>query len=175
MHISISELNLLFEAHCVVVEGALPAQYGPKIHGRPTSQGRRLCTCGLFVQRAECPHVYFVAGLNDELDLNNVPEKRKPGRPKADAARQEVLQAFLATALCEREEQSGRSAESDVIACSKSCCVSHLRGRETPRRQRVASLFDSASRVFHVKRASSEKFEERFPKFPTNQECTVIQ
>ena len=86
VHISISELNLLFEAHCVVVEGALPAQYGPKIHGRPTSQGRRLCTCGLFVQRAECPHVYFVAGLNDELDLNNVPEKRKPGRPKADAA-----------------------------------------------------------------------------------------
>ena len=85
-HISIWELNLLFEAHCVVVEGARPAQYCPKIHGRPTSKGRRLCTCGLFVQRAECPHVYFVAGSNDELDLNNLPEKRKPGRPKADAA-----------------------------------------------------------------------------------------
>ena len=84
--ISISELELLFEAHCVVVEGALPAQYCPKIHGRPTSKGRRLCTCGLFVQRAECPHVYFVAGLTDQLNLNNLLEKRKLGRPKADAA-----------------------------------------------------------------------------------------
>ena len=92
-HVSISELSLLFDAHCVVMEGELPGRYCPKIHNRCTSKGRRLCTCSLFVQRAECPHVYFVAGLKEELDLNNMPEKRKPGRPRADAAKKKARYA----------------------------------------------------------------------------------
>ena len=85
--ISISELELLFGAHAVVMEGPLPGEYCPKIYRAAACKSKRVCTCATFVQRAECPHIYFVAGLQGEMDLGHLPEKRRPGRPKADAAK----------------------------------------------------------------------------------------
>ncbi|CAE7501080.1 invs [Symbiodinium sp. KB8] len=79
--ISISELELLFAAHAVVMEGPLPGEYCPKVYRGATCKSKRVCTCGTFLQRAECPHVCFVAGLQGEMDLGHFPEKRKPGRP----------------------------------------------------------------------------------------------
>ena len=75
-----------FTVHCIVMEGVLPGAYYPKLHAAKTHPCKRLCTCGTFVQRAECPHVYFVAALQRELDLDLLPEKNKPGRPKGQAA-----------------------------------------------------------------------------------------
>ena len=88
--ISISELELLFGAHAVVMEGPLPGEYCPKIYRAAACKSKRMCTCGTFVQRAECPHIYFVAGLQAEIDLGHLPEKRKPGCPKADAAKKKA-------------------------------------------------------------------------------------
>ncbi|CAE7910835.1 unnamed protein product [Symbiodinium necroappetens] len=82
--ISISELELLFGAHAVVMEGPLPGEYCPKVYRGATCKSKRVCTCGTFVQRAECPHVYFVAGLQGEMDLGHFPEKRKQGHPDQD-------------------------------------------------------------------------------------------
>ena len=59
--ISISELELLFGAHAVVMEGPLPGEYCPKIYRAAACKSKRMCTCGTFVQRAECPHISWQA------------------------------------------------------------------------------------------------------------------
>ena len=61
--ISISELELLFGARAVVMEGPLPGEYCPKNLPRSRVQEQ------------------------GEMDLGHLPEKRKPGRFKADAAK----------------------------------------------------------------------------------------
>ena len=66
-----------FTVRCIVMEGVLPGAYYPKLHAAKTHPCKRLCTCGTFVQRAECPHVYFVGALQRELDLDLLPEKNK--------------------------------------------------------------------------------------------------
>ena len=85
VHLSMSRLTSLFGDHCIVCEGDLPAQYCPIIFSRGAGKGRCVCTCSTAVQRAECPHIYFVSALQGEIDMNLVPEKRRPGRPKQSA------------------------------------------------------------------------------------------
>ncbi|CAE7872304.1 unnamed protein product [Symbiodinium microadriaticum] len=46
---------------------------------------KTLCSCGSFGQRAQCQHVYFVQAHNGEVDLNALPERKKPGRPRKRA------------------------------------------------------------------------------------------
>ena len=50
------QLQLLFELHCIVLQGVLPARYFKRCYGRGHAT-RRVCTCGTFVQRGNCPHV----------------------------------------------------------------------------------------------------------------------
>ena len=66
----LTTLESHFTVHCIVMEGVLPGAYFPKLHAAKTHPCERLCTRGTFVQRAECPHVYFVAALGRELDLD---------------------------------------------------------------------------------------------------------
>ena len=75
-----------FTAHCIVMEGNLSGAYFPKLHASKAHACKRLCTCGTFVHRAECPHVYLVAVLQHELDLDVLPERKKTGRPKGQPA-----------------------------------------------------------------------------------------
>ena len=53
-------------------------------------QGQRLCTRSTFVQRAECPHVSFIAALHGEMDLRYLAEKRNPARPKTEASKKKA-------------------------------------------------------------------------------------
>ena len=76
-----------FTVPCVVMEGVLPGAYFPKLHAAKTHPCKRLCTCGTLVQRAECPHVYFVAALQRELDLDLPLEKNKPERSEGQPAK----------------------------------------------------------------------------------------
>ena len=113
--------------------------------------------------------MYFVAGSNDELDLNSLPEKRKPGRPKADVAGRKSCK-HSQPQLSVRERSKAVAAQkvmSSLVASPAVCRTSGSRDASTAK----SRLFIR----FSLKRASSEKFEERFPKVPTNQECTVIQ
>ena len=64
-----------------------------KIFRGATCQKRCVCTCGSIVRRAECPHVYFVAGLQGEMDFGHLPEKWNPGRPKAQVSKKARLGA----------------------------------------------------------------------------------
>jgi hypothetical protein len=81
--VSTTTLKLLFQEHCVVFEGELPASRWPRCYARGQSEAPLLlCTCLGFGQRAECQHVYFVKGLKGQMKLDGLPQ-RKPGRPRA--------------------------------------------------------------------------------------------
>ncbi|CAE7505208.1 acnB, partial [Symbiodinium microadriaticum] len=89
MHLTV--LDSHFTVHCLVMEGGLPGAYYPKLHSAPC---KRFCTCGTFVQCAECPHIYFVAALEHELDLDLLPERKKPGQGARSAAREAPRDSF---------------------------------------------------------------------------------
>ena len=89
-HIDVDRLRALFEDHCVVIRGHLPAHYWPRYKrcsGLPIAG--TLCTCQTFGQSAECEHQYFVLGMlarpGERPDLRNTPLIRPMGRKrKAD-------------------------------------------------------------------------------------------
>lgn len=81
--VSLRQLHYYFSCHAVVMQGELLAQYCPRCYKVTTF--KRVCTCQTFVQRGKCPHVYFVAGLEGELDLEQAPAKKKPGRKRTTA------------------------------------------------------------------------------------------
>lgn len=81
--VSLKQLQASFGSHAVVIQGDLPQKYFPRCYKH--HPGKRICTCGTFTQRAKCPHVYYVGALEGELDLDNLPTRKKPGRKRAGA------------------------------------------------------------------------------------------
>ena len=81
--VSLRQLHYYFSCHAVVMQGELLAEYCPCCYKVTTF--KRVCTCQTFVQRGKCPHAYFVAGLEGELDLEQAPAKKKPGRKRTTA------------------------------------------------------------------------------------------
>ena len=81
--VSLRQLHYYFSCHAVVMQGELLAEYCPRCYKVTTF--KRVCTCQTFVQRGKCPHVYFIAGLEGELDLEQAPAKKKPGRKRTTA------------------------------------------------------------------------------------------
>ena len=79
--LSVTNLNLLFQCHCVAMRGKLAERYYPRLYKNADAQDKTLCSCGTFGQRAPCQHVYYVHAHNGEVDLNALPERKKPGRP----------------------------------------------------------------------------------------------
>ena len=73
--LSTSSLSVLFQCHCVVIAGALPASYFPRCYARRQYASRRVCTCSTFAQRSHCPHVWYVAALEHEVDLSAIPTR----------------------------------------------------------------------------------------------------
>ena len=61
--ISTTNIELLFQCHCVVMEGELPATYFRRCFARRPFKARRICTCASFAQRGNCAHVWFVAAM----------------------------------------------------------------------------------------------------------------
>ena len=78
---SLSQLQASFGSHAIVIKGDLPQKYFPRCYKHHA--GKRICTCGTFTQRGKCPHVYYVGALEGELDLENLPTRKKPGRKRA--------------------------------------------------------------------------------------------
>ena len=84
--ISTTNIELLFQCHCVVMEGELPATYFRRCFARRPFEARRICTCASFAQRGNCAHVWFVAAMQGEIDLAAAPTRAKPGRKRAQSA-----------------------------------------------------------------------------------------
>lgn len=81
--VRLTQLQASFGSHAIVIQGDLPQKYFPRCYRH--HPGKRICTCGTVTQRAKRPHVYYVGALEGELDLDNLPTRRKPGRKRAAA------------------------------------------------------------------------------------------
>ena len=85
--LSTTDLELLFHVHCVVVAGEFPSRYLPRCYGKSRNAARRVCTCSTFVQKANCPHVWYVAALQGDINLDTIPARAKPGRKRKSSGR----------------------------------------------------------------------------------------
>eukprot|EP00438_Fugacium_kawagutii_P010086 Skav221907 [mRNA] locus=scaffold1640:67042:69607:+ [translate_table: standard] len=80
--VSTSKLELLFRCHCVVIDGEFPAKYFRRCFSHPPNAGRKICTCANFAQRGNCPHVWYIAAVQNKIDLTTIPTRAKPGRKR---------------------------------------------------------------------------------------------
>lgn len=65
--VSTSNLELMFQCHCVVIDGELPGKYFRRCFAQPPNAGRKICTCGNFAQRGNCAHVWYISALQGRL------------------------------------------------------------------------------------------------------------
>ena len=151
--VSLKQLQASFGSHAVVIQGDLPQKYFPRCYKH--HPGKRICTCETFTQRAKCPHVYYVGALEGELDLDNLPTRKKPGRKRAGAgtsqegnAKHQKTDVWLPQIHFKCIEKV--TGKMPTCVCMQSSCRHRSRGQlqASQNRRLIAKSFEKCKAIF---------------------------